>query len=147
MAQLVIAIATRSDTGSHNRLDLIQSLVPPHYVCNGYILIKMKVILCMTSSYFFRSFTNVCLLCFVSHSNGMTSCQSSSTENVSCNVTPFFYHHTSVVIHLVSDTLYQTGDFRHNIPDIPGDIIFLIFLLTFLFLLLLMTIFLIFMMA
>jgi hypothetical protein len=26
-----------SDTGSHNRLDLIQSLVPPHYVCNGYI--------------------------------------------------------------------------------------------------------------
>ena len=22
---------------SHNRLDLIQSLVPPHYVCNGYI--------------------------------------------------------------------------------------------------------------
>jgi hypothetical protein len=37
---------------------------------------------------------NVRLLCFVSHSNGMTSCQSSSTENVSCNVAPFFYHHT-----------------------------------------------------
>ena len=51
-------------------------------------------ILCMTSRYFFRSFTNVRLLCFVSHSNGMTSCQSSSTENVSCNVAPFFYHHT-----------------------------------------------------
>jgi hypothetical protein len=45
-------------------------------------------ILCMTSRYFFRSFTNVRLLCFVSHSNGMTSCQSSSTENVSCNVAP-----------------------------------------------------------
>jgi hypothetical protein len=29
-------------------------------------------ILCMTSRYFFRSFTNVRLLCFVSHSNGMT---------------------------------------------------------------------------
>jgi hypothetical protein len=27
-----------SDTGSHNRLDLIQSIVPPHYVCNGYVL-------------------------------------------------------------------------------------------------------------
>jgi len=36
-ASQLVAIATRSDTGSHNRLDLIQSLVPPHYVCNGYI--------------------------------------------------------------------------------------------------------------
>ena len=33
----LVAIAARSDTGSYNRLDLIQSLVPPHYVCNGYI--------------------------------------------------------------------------------------------------------------
>ena len=33
----LVAFATRSDTGSHNRLDLIQSFVPPHYVCNGYI--------------------------------------------------------------------------------------------------------------
>jgi hypothetical protein len=53
-------------------------------------------ILCMTSHYFFHSFTNVRLLCFVSHSNGMTSCQSSSAENVSCNVAPFFYHHSVV---------------------------------------------------
>jgi hypothetical protein len=60
-------------------------------------------ILCMTSRYFFHSFTNVRLLCFVSHSNGMTSCQSSSTENVSCNVAPFFYHHGVVIQHLVSD--------------------------------------------
>ena len=60
-------------------------------------------ILCMTSRYFFRSLTNVRLLCFVSHSNGMTSCQSSSAENVSCNVAPFFYHHTMVIQHLVSD--------------------------------------------
>ena len=37
-----ITIATRSDTGSHNRLDLIQSLVPPHYVCNGYILMILQ---------------------------------------------------------------------------------------------------------
>ena len=33
----LVAIVTRSDTGSHNRLDLIQSLAPPHYVWNGYI--------------------------------------------------------------------------------------------------------------
>jgi predicted secreted protein len=33
----VLPIATRSDTGSHNRLNLIQSLVPPHYVRNRYI--------------------------------------------------------------------------------------------------------------
>jgi len=62
--------------------------------------------------YFFRSFTNVRLLCFVSHSNDMTSFQSSSAENVSCNVVPFFYHYSVVIQHLVSDTLYQTGDFR-----------------------------------
>jgi hypothetical protein len=36
-ASQLVAIATRSDTGSHNILDLIQSLVPPHYVCNGYV--------------------------------------------------------------------------------------------------------------
>ena len=36
-ASQLVAIATHSDTGSHNRLDLIQSLVPPHYVCNGYV--------------------------------------------------------------------------------------------------------------
>ena len=64
--------------------------------------------MCMTSRYFFRSFTNVGLLYFVSHFNDMTSCQSSSTENVSCNVAPFFYHHTVVIQHLVSDILYQT---------------------------------------
>jgi hypothetical protein len=63
---------------------------------------------------FFRSFANVTLQCFVSHSNDMISWQSSSAENVSCNVTPFFYHHSVVIQHFVSDTvsLYQTGDFR-----------------------------------
>jgi hypothetical protein len=40
-ASQIVAIATRSDTASHNRLDLIQSLVPPHYVCNGYVLTEM----------------------------------------------------------------------------------------------------------
>ena len=36
-ASQLVAVATRSDTGSHNRLDLIQSLVPPHKICNGYV--------------------------------------------------------------------------------------------------------------
>ena len=36
-ASQLVAITTRSDTGSHNGLDLIQSLVPPHYVCNEYV--------------------------------------------------------------------------------------------------------------
>ena len=35
-ASQLVALATRSDPGSHNRLDLIQGLVPPHYVCIGY---------------------------------------------------------------------------------------------------------------
>ena len=34
-------VAIRSDTGSHNRLDLIQSLVLPHYVCNRYVTITV----------------------------------------------------------------------------------------------------------
>jgi hypothetical protein len=33
------------------------------------------------------------------------SCQSSLAENVSCNVAPFFYHHSVVIQHLVSDKL------------------------------------------
>jgi hypothetical protein len=36
----LVAIATRSDTGSHNRLDLILRIVPPHYVCNGYAFLE-----------------------------------------------------------------------------------------------------------
>ena len=36
-ASQLVAIATRSDTGSHNRLDLIQNIVPTHYVCNAYL--------------------------------------------------------------------------------------------------------------
>ena len=68
-------------------------------------------VLCMTSL-FSRSFTNVGLLYFVSHFNDMTSFQSSSVENVSCNVASFFYHHSVVIQHLVLNTLYQTGDFR-----------------------------------
>ena len=61
---------------------------------------------------FIHQWGNVRLLCFVSHSNDMKSCQSNSAENVSCNVAPFFYDHSVVMQHLVSETLYQTGNFR-----------------------------------
>ena len=123
LISLRVAIATSCDAvSSRNRQDLIHSLVPPHYVCNKLSNISIKTnfkkiarvelkcvqysegdyILCMTSRYLFRSFTNVRLLWVVSHSNGMTSCQSSSAENVSCTVAPFFYHHI----------LYQTPCIR-----------------------------------
>jgi hypothetical protein len=55
------AIATRSDTGSHNRFDLIQSLAKPHYVCHGYILIEMKVSNCFIIKLFLMS-SGSCLL-------------------------------------------------------------------------------------
>jgi len=32
-----------------------------------------------------------CYTLYVSHSNDMTSCQSSAAENVSCNVAPFIF--------------------------------------------------------
>ena len=40
---LLVASMTHSDTGSHNRLDLIQNLVPTHYVCNGYFSVTSCV--------------------------------------------------------------------------------------------------------
>ena len=40
-----VASATRSDIDSHNRLDLIQSLVPTRYVCKGYLSKIMYVFL------------------------------------------------------------------------------------------------------
>ena len=65
----------------------------------------------------FRSFTNARLLCFVSHSNDVMSCQSSSAENVSCNVAPFFYHHSVVIQHLASDRLLSliSNENVHNV--------------------------------
>ena len=45
----VSSVATRSDTGSYNMLDLVQSLVPAHYVCNGYVLTSSKGYNCILS--------------------------------------------------------------------------------------------------
>ena len=41
-ASQLVAIVTRSDTGSLNRLDLMQSIVPPHYVCNAYLSFRSR---------------------------------------------------------------------------------------------------------
>ena len=37
-------ITTHGDTGSHNRLHLMQSLEPTHYVCNGYASVMLIVV-------------------------------------------------------------------------------------------------------
>jgi hypothetical protein len=61
----LVAIATRSDTGSHNRLDLIVNFKQITRVELKFVQYSEgDYILCMTSRYFCRSFTNVRLLCF-----------------------------------------------------------------------------------
>ena len=39
-ASKLVTIAICSDTGSHNMFDLIQSLVPTHFICNGYFCLS-----------------------------------------------------------------------------------------------------------
>jgi hypothetical protein len=36
-ASPLVVIAIRGDTGSFYRFDLIQSLIPTRYLCNGYV--------------------------------------------------------------------------------------------------------------
>ena len=59
----VVAISTSSDTGSQNTQDLIQSLVPTHYVCNGYISLSMKCYNCTSPMLIVLTFFN----CHVQH--------------------------------------------------------------------------------
>ena len=49
-------ITTRSDTGSHNRLDLIHSLVPPHYIYNGYVYRQYMYIVGKYKFYLYKLF-------------------------------------------------------------------------------------------
>ena len=70
---------------------------------------------------FYRSFNVATLLYFLSHSNDMTSWLSSLAENVSCNVAPFFYHHSGDT---TSCICYQTGNFTvwwYNILYLLSD--------------------------
>ena len=49
-ASQLVDIVIRSDTGSHNRLDLIQSLIPTRYVCNGYVYHSTIIVLVHSKS-------------------------------------------------------------------------------------------------
>ena len=55
--------------------------------------------------------------CFTPLSNDMTSFQNISAENVSCNVPLFFYHHSVVIQHLVSDWLHSLNS-KENVQNV-----------------------------
>jgi hypothetical protein len=57
------------------------------------------------------------LTCLTPLSNDMTSCQSSSAENVLCNVVLFFYHHKILIQHLVSDMLLSLN-LKENVQNV-----------------------------
>jgi len=38
----------------------------------------------------------------------------SPAQNISWDIAPFFYHHSVVIQHIVTDTLYQTGSFQRK---------------------------------
>ena len=80
-------------------------------------MVKVKFIQYSEGDYvtlfsFYCSFNDATLLCFFLHSKDMTAWLNSSAKIVECNVAAIFDHHTVVIQHLVSDILYQTGDFR-----------------------------------
>ena len=54
---------------------------------------------------------------FFPHSNNMTSWKNSSAEKISCNVAPFFYHHSVVIQHLVSDRLLSLNS-KENVQNV-----------------------------
>ena len=85
-------------------------------------------ILCMTSRYFFRSFTNVRLLCFVSHSNGMTSCQSRErlVQRRAILLSPQCGDTTSCIRHLVPDRRLSLIS-KENVYNLDNIWLFLFF--------------------
>jgi hypothetical protein len=99
-----------------------------------FIVTVDKILLCLFRprlhfvhdvTLFCRSFNDAMLLCFLSHCNDMTSWLSSSAENVSCNVAPFFYHQcgdtTSCIRHFVSDrwlSLISKGRHARNVVSL-----------------------------
>ena len=120
------------------------SLVPTHYVCNKFIqhfnrthfkqITRVKIRL--TNLYNTLGETTFCawrhvicchsFICFVyvayidvfsPHSNDMTSWQNSLAKKTLCNVAPFFYHHSVVIQHLVSDRLFSLNS-KENVKDV-----------------------------
>jgi hypothetical protein len=72
----------------HNRLDLIQSLVPPHYVCNGYISISFFISATILSTFCFvlDVFSELIMveLKFVQYSQG---------DYILCMTSRYFFHY------------------------------------------------------
>jgi hypothetical protein len=62
IASQLIVIVTRSDTGSQNRLDLIQSCVQTHYACNGLVLVRqLKMYLILDNNKYYCMLSLCCV--------------------------------------------------------------------------------------
>jgi len=63
------AIVIHSDTGSHNRIDLIKSIVPAHYACNWCVsiifqMLSLRCLSLVTNKTIFK-FTGLCWIALV----------------------------------------------------------------------------------
>ena len=80
-------------------------------------------IVCMTSRYvlpFIHFLCLRCLYCRVSPAlQWYDVITNSSAEKISCNVAPFFYHHSVVIQHLVSDRLPVPSQGHYGFHSFP----------------------------
>jgi len=58
------------------------------------------------------------LMCFTPHSNDMWPWQNSLAEKISCNIASFFYHHSVVMQHLVSDRLLSLNSKKNVLQNV-----------------------------
>jgi hypothetical protein len=77
-------------------------------------------VMCCHSSFWFVHAAYIDM--FSPHSNDMTLWQNSSAEKISCNVAPFFYHHSVVTQHLVSDRILSFNS-KEDIQNVSEQII------------------------
>ena len=82
----------RTFAGNIETMSLVMTIWPWIYNLNEWTLNSR--ISCIAYAY---------IDLFSTNSNDMTSWQNSSTEMISCHFAPFFYHHSVVIQHLVSD--------------------------------------------
>ena len=92
-ASQLVDIVIRSDTGSHNRLDLIQSLVPTRYVSNGYVYHSTIIVLVHSKSinsqhYRVRVFPSwlVVTVCFLSWAICLPVISNSTTSSQTIDI-------------------------------------------------------------
>jgi hypothetical protein len=117
----------RSDTGSHNRLDLIQSLVPPHYVCNGYLFWWISLFLELTLSLDFMTYSingswdasltdSFCESLFVkcSFSKGSHHYLTISLRlGTSCSFSKGSHHYLTISLHLGTSCSFSKGSHHY----------------------------------